>query len=407
MNDTYDVIIVGARLAGSTLAYELSKRGFGVLLLDRAEFPSDTLSTHNFFNNSLLMLKDMGVLDKLLETNTPVYRRAKIEFEDAVIDGRFPDVDGETRCLCIRRTHLDGILLEHARSQAGVTVMEGFKVSQLVMEGDTVAGVIGQNRSGNRQEYRAKLVVGADGRLSAVRRLANSERLIGVPTGYASYVCYLSNYKQEGEIGLEFYRKNGNYAIVFPTSDNLYVFGTMFPMDDKRTLERFQTDAEAGIRELIDRDFAGTTLQQGLAHSKVAEHVKGLHGYDNHWYRGMGKGWALVGDAICFKDPTIGQGMHDALFGARLLAEILAGKDDWNGSWDELAVTYQQEMERKLMSRFHLGCQFSVNVPFTEEQMAVYRLVEANPDLIPPFFGIYNYAFELEDFQALAMKKLS
>lgn len=61
MNKNYDVIIVGARVAGATLAYELSKRGYEVLLVDRSNFPSDILSTHNFFNNSVGLLRKMGV----------------------------------------------------------------------------------------------------------------------------------------------------------------------------------------------------------------------------------------------------------------------------------------------------------------------------------------------------------
>ncbi|MDF2647955.1 MAG: monooxygenase, partial [Paenibacillus sp.] len=71
IND-YDVIIIGARVAGSSLAYELSKAGYEVLLVDRSSFPSDILSTHNFFNNSVAMLREMGVLEQLLQTGTPV-----------------------------------------------------------------------------------------------------------------------------------------------------------------------------------------------------------------------------------------------------------------------------------------------------------------------------------------------
>jgi len=42
----YDVIVVGARCAGSPTALLLARKGYRVLLVDRATFPSDTISTH-------------------------------------------------------------------------------------------------------------------------------------------------------------------------------------------------------------------------------------------------------------------------------------------------------------------------------------------------------------------------
>src|SRR6478736_8899800 len=74
MNKTYDVIITGASVAGSTLAIYLGKAGFHVLLVDQATFPKDTLSTHTFFNNTVALLREIGVMDKLLEQTPHRYR---------------------------------------------------------------------------------------------------------------------------------------------------------------------------------------------------------------------------------------------------------------------------------------------------------------------------------------------
>ena len=46
MNNEYDVIVVGARCAGSPTAMLLARKGYRVLVVDRATFPSDTISTH-------------------------------------------------------------------------------------------------------------------------------------------------------------------------------------------------------------------------------------------------------------------------------------------------------------------------------------------------------------------------
>ncbi|OXS60508.1 monooxygenase [Cohnella sp. CIP 111063] len=404
MTMSFDVIVVGARVAGASLAYYLAKAGYQVLLLDRATFPSDTLSTHNMFSNSLGILQEMGVLEAVMATDTPLYRRGRIQFDGAVIDGLFPETNGIQGCLCVRRKYLDRILFEHAKQQPGVTAVEGFKVTSLIRVDGVVAGVEGRRRDGQgeTERFEAKLVVGADGRLSRVREWVGSERKISLPTDFASYVAYLSDFRQEGETHVEFHKNGDKLAIVFPTSDGQFVVGGMFPLNDIARLERFKANPEASFRELIDEGFGHTTLAERFRGARFVEPIRGLHGYDNDWYVGMGEGWALLGDALTFKDPCVGQGMHDALFGARLLADILSRRpsDEWQGNWASMGEAYQSAMEEKLMSRFWLGCQFTKNVPVSEEMTAAYNLVGSDRSATGTFLGMYNYASEPEDLQA-------
>lgn len=406
MSHQYDVIIVGARVAGSTLAYELSKAGYEVLLVDKSEFPSDILSTHNFFNNSLAILREMGVLDRLLQTGTPLYKRAVVQFEDVVIDGDFPEVDGESECLCIRRVHLDQILFEHAASQPRVTTIEGFRVTDVIREGDTVTGITGVHRSGEAEGFTARLVVGADGRNSTLRKLVNSPQLMAVPTDYASYVGYFSNYVQEGDLHVELYKINDKMVIAFPTSDQLYVIGIMVPLEDQEWSERFAASPETAFREIVDSGFADSPLPARLRQSTLDGKIRGLRGYDNDWYQGMGEGWALVGDALSFKDPAVGQGMQDALYTARILREVLSQHDNWNAEWESMAHKYQSLTETKMMPRYHMACQITKNVPFTPEQTMGNRFIAAHPEATRAFLGMYNHALEPERFEPLIMSLL-
>ncbi|MFB9273978.1 NAD(P)/FAD-dependent oxidoreductase [Cohnella cellulosilytica] len=401
---SFDAIVVGARVAGASLAYYLAKAGCKVLLLDRATFPSDTLSTHNMFGNSLGMLREMGVLEAVLRTNTRIYRRGHVHFDGAVIDGLFPETNGIQGNLCVRRKYLDHILFEHAANQPGVTAIEGFKVTSLIRENGAVAGVEGRRRDGEgrTESFRARLVVGADGRLSKIREWVGSERKISLPTDYASYTGYVSGFRQEGEAHVEFYKNGDKIAILFPTSDDQFVVGGMFPLVDFPRIARFKADPEAGFRELIEDGFAHTTLAERFGDTRFVEPIRGLHGYDNDWYVGMGEGWALLGDALTFKDPCVGQGMHDALFGARLLADILSrhAPEEWRSNAASMGEAYQSAMEEKLMSRFWLGCQFTKNVPVPEEMTAAYRLIGADRQATETFLGMYNYSSEPEDIQA-------
>ncbi len=342
----------------------------------------------------------MGVLGKLLATGTPTYNRAFIQFDEEVIDGRFPEVDGEPNCLCIRRTHLDQILFEHAIKQENVTALQKFRVTDILMENGAVAGIQAIDPNGDTVEFRAKLVIGADGRNSTIRKKVNSEKWKSVPTDFASYVGYVKNFTQKGERCAEFYKIKDKLIIAFPTSDQLYVIGIMFPLEDKEWMERFKVNPEGAFRALVDFGFRNTDFPERLQAADFTGQVKGLLGYDNDWYNGMGQGWALVGDALSFKDPAVGQGMHDGLYGARILAEVLSQHQDWSKNWEQMANQYNQRMNEKMLARFEMACQFTKNRPFTEEQHLVNRLIGMNPDLTQTFLGFYNYANEPKDLES-------
>jgi flavin-dependent dehydrogenase len=120
----------------------------------------------------------------------------------------------------------------------------------------------------------------------------------------------------------------------------------------------------------------------------------------------MGKGWALVGDALSFKDPSVGQGMHDAIYGSRILTDVLSASREWETGWEIMSALYQSTLESKMMSRFGLACQFTKNVPFTAEQTAVNSLIGGNADATSAFLGIYNYANEPEDLETTVVRIL-
>jgi len=71
----HDVVVVGARTAGSALAMLLARLGHDVLVVDQAEFPSDTISTHQIARTGVLALRRWGLLDTVLSTGAPALRQ--------------------------------------------------------------------------------------------------------------------------------------------------------------------------------------------------------------------------------------------------------------------------------------------------------------------------------------------
>src|SRR5918912_2195334 len=143
----YDVIVVGARCAGSPTAMLLARLGHRVLLVDRASFPSDTVSTLIIHAPGVAALRRWGVLHELVASGCPAVQRYIFDFGAFVIDGTPHPWDGNAMAYAPRRTVLDKILVD-AADRAGAEVREGFTVEDLIIEDGVVVGVRGHRSGG-------------------------------------------------------------------------------------------------------------------------------------------------------------------------------------------------------------------------------------------------------------------
>src|SRR5688500_869359 len=132
----YDVIVVGARCAGSPTAMLLARRGHRVLLVDKATFPSDTLSTHGILARGLAKLLKWGIYQRLQATDCPEISKVTLHRAGITLTGYVPkSEDGLPFVLCPRRTVLDTLLVT-AAIEAGVEIREGFSVREILTEGE-------------------------------------------------------------------------------------------------------------------------------------------------------------------------------------------------------------------------------------------------------------------------------
>jgi flavin-dependent dehydrogenase len=307
----YDAIIVGTRCAGASLAMLLARKGHRVLGLDRAHFPSDTLSTHFLPPRSTHFLDAWGLLDRLAATGCPRINGVTMHYGPVVLRGR-PDGVGDTTAMyCPRRLILDQLLVESAR-RAGAELRERTVVRDLLWEGERVVGVRATSAGGGTVEERAELVVGADGVFSHVARLVGSESETDLPSLTCGYYAYWRGVPTDG---VEFYVREGRDILVFPTHDDLTC---IWAGRSRGAWRDYRADPERAYLATLDHAL--------LARVKAGERVtpfRGTNKLPNFYRRAAGKGWALVGDAAYHRDPLTGMGIGDAFLGAMLLAEAV------------------------------------------------------------------------------------
>jgi menaquinone-9 beta-reductase len=328
MPERYDVIVVGGRCAGASLATLLARAGLRTCIVDRAGFPSDTPSTHGIQPTGVKVLERLGVLESLLEVSTPIVDGALL-FEDVRFEvSGLREIVGSPM-LNVRRVTLDAILLE-AAAAAGAEVRTRRAVTGLLESGGRVVGV-----ETNRGELRAPLVIGADGARSTIARLAGAAEYHRTAPGRAFLWSYFEGVDAEPQrVWLGSVAEGGFLAS--PTDAGLFMAAVTLPIDRLPELRRDRTAAHAAGLENWPE------LNAIVATGRRAAPVQLMARWHGFFRESAGPGWALLGDAGHFKDPTPGQGIADALRQAveltRAIEAALGGGDpdavlrDW-WSW--------------------------------------------------------------------------
>jgi 2-polyprenyl-6-methoxyphenol hydroxylase-like FAD-dependent oxidoreductase len=351
-----DAVIVGARCAGSTLAIALAERGWDVALVDRDTFPSDTISTHMIFPNTLARFEQLGVLDTLRSKHrlpSLGWRVVGLGHETA---GTFTPIEGFDRGTSVRRIALDKAIVDTALA-AGAEGRFGQRVVDLIGSGteeDPVAGVV----LDNGDEIRAKWVFGADGRGSRVAGKLGIEK----------------ERKQQGEIAFMWAYWSGIPDDGFGTTDiQEDAILVRWAAEDDLTLLVSTGPDEFTHGSKEDRLRNYLEVLHRFPNSLRPEHLEGgqmvsdlvvapeslMRGY---FRKPTGPGWALLGDASHFKHPGTAQGIGDAVEHAIYIADQLSGPDpgleeyeawhdgramdhyDWSFSWGRVPRPEVAEM---------------------------------------------------------------
>ncbi|MFI1352891.1 NAD(P)/FAD-dependent oxidoreductase [Streptomyces sp. NPDC020898] len=395
----YDVIVVGARCAGSPTAMLLAQRGYRVLAVDRTSFPSDTVSTHYIHQGGISCLRDWGLLDKIITAGTPAIRKLHFSYRGVDLNGFAEPVNGIDAVYCPRRTVLDEILV-NAACQAGVEVIEGFTVSDLVYSEGRVTGVRGRERGGQEREFRAAVVVGADGFRSTVAKKVGAQMYDVHRAAGFNYYAYFSglDWGMHHKAGFD-----GRWFGAWPTNDGLTMLAVVCT---RRRLKEFRQDPEASFQAVFDEVAPDMGAQLREAGKRETDFVP-MRYPDNYYRRAYGPGWALVGDAGYHKDPYSGFGITDAFRQAEILAGYLHQGLSGERSIDDALAEYNKIRDESTADNYALTVTLSELAELSPFLQGVFRSASASQAWTNKILGLFaGFVDYQEIFSPDALRKL-
>jgi 2-polyprenyl-6-methoxyphenol hydroxylase-like FAD-dependent oxidoreductase len=357
----HDVVVVGARAAGAATALLLARLGHDVILLDRAIFPADTLSTHQIARTGVVQLHRWGLLQAVLDSGAPAIRQVTFTTADESVTRQIKHKAGVDLLVAPRRYILDTIVAE-AAADAGASMRQGVTVTGVHLDdAGRATGIYGHDSTGAALDIEARFVVGADGLGSRVARSVRAEVIEDRgDDGAAQYAYY-------GDIpwhGIELIAGDRTLTGVFPTHHGEACIWICSPSADAHKARRAAASRAEAFTAYLDS--TAPELAERLRAGRRTSAVTGMLRTPNHVRRAHGPGWALVGDAGYHRDAVTGHGLSDAYRDAELLAVAL--HRTLRGDADETTALagYQRQRDQALRDIFDLTCALARYPPVAE-----------------------------------------
>ena len=387
----YDVIIIGARCAGSALALMLARAGLRVLVIDRAEFPSDTMSGHYIHPDGISCLRRLGLLEKLDATGTPAQNTVAVDFGAVALTGTpVPAPDGTVSGYAPRRFIFDAMLAA-AAVEAGAELWQGTTFVAPLSEEGRIVGVTGVTRSGRSFQARARLVVGADGKRSRFAEAVGAQSYNIHPATTCTYYAYWSGFDVPHT---HLFVRPGRFCVVAPTNDGLTFLGIVWPIE---TFRKVRTDIAAAYRGAAAEI---PWIADRLSSAAQAQRFVGTHDLGGFFRRPFGPGWALVGDAGYHKDPITAQGMTDALHHAELLAEAVVAGLSGRRSLEDALAGYGQRRDAMAAPMYALTNDMARLAAPSVQMAALVDALQGNTADTRRFLGVMSGTVTIADFFA-------
>ena len=351
--DQFDVVVVGASLAGSTTATLFARLGLSVALLEAHRDPGHykRACTHFIQPTAWPVLRRLGLADAVLDAGGQPNRLSiwtRWGWLDFPGDQRpFADVG-----VNVLRSVLDPLLRARATAEPNVTLMSGQRVSDVIVRAGRVVGV---RVGGAGREIMGRLVVGADGRASKVAESAGQP---GATRPHGRFV-YFAPFTGVGlpDTTSRMWMLEPDVAYAFPNGE----VTILSVMPARERLPEFRKDLRGSYLRML------RSLPDGpdLSSAEQVGDLSGVLNYDCVSRRPAAPGLALVGDAAMTSDYLWGTGCSFAFRSAAWLVDAtgsaLVRGDDPDLGLRRYAARHRRELagHHRLMSDYAGGRAFN------------------------------------------------
>lgn len=390
--ETYDAIVIGARCAGSPTAMLLARRGHRVLVVDKATFPSDTMSTHLVHPPGIAALERWGLLDRLVETGCPPVKRYSFDFGPASVAGSPQPIEGIAHAYGPRRTILDKLLVD-AAAESGAEIREAFTVEEILFDDGAVTGIRGHSKGGDSVTERAKVVIGADGKHSLLVKAVEPETYDERPSQLAMYYAYWSDLPVTGfETTIRAENRRGWAAL--PTHEGLTCMPFGWPVEE---FKANRGDIEGSFFEAME---LAPEFAERIHAAKRETRFIGSAELPGYFRKPYGPGWALVGDAGYHKNPITAMGINDAFRDAELVAGALDDAFRDRRAFEEGMGEYQRIRDEVAKPVYEFTAQFATMEPPPPELQQLIGAMQGNQEAQDGFISVQAATLPAPEFFA-------
>lgn len=431
----FDAIVVGARVAGCSLGYQLAQQGWRVALVEQHPVPlGPVLSLPICYPRALERFRRLGLLSVVDATTAGVPRLRTVHLrlnEELTFEGTLPPSAGFEHALVLPRERFDNALLTFVTTSTypapgAVTLLSQCRVEHLVRRDGAHGPVTGVRVAATKvkrtgqgpvpaRTLSAPLVIGADGRLSRVAALLGSEARPYHMQRPATSFCYTLCHGIDltGLADITFARaRNRRMVMITQVEEGTQAIGVYLPSEQYAP---FRGQGHGSVQHMAD-ELRSTWESTRELHGRMDRVVLGgkVLGLDPRYGAGYfrpagGPGWALVGDAAHFKDPASGQGIHDALYTVEALVATLGCLTDGKPLTAQEAVHVWPQASRELqrcrdaelrpMYDFTNSLSFMLTHPPSRMNAALLRCIAADPARMEELLGVSTGATDVSAFK--------